>query len=294
MKPSRIFALGFFDGVHLGHQALLRECVRLASEYGAEPAAITFDAHPRAMFEPDPPKLLTNLEDRKALLDHYGIRHIQVLPVTDQVMSTPWEDFLENLRRDGAAGFVCGHDFRFGFRGQGNGQKLLDYCTREGLPCTVIPRQVLEGVTLSSSHIRTLLERGAVREAARFLGHPYRITGEVIQGRKIGRTIGVPTANLELPAEVLCPRLGVYAAVACFDGQRYLAVTNIGSRPTVGGHHVTVEPWILDFQGDLYGKKLTLQLHEFLRPETKFESLEALQGEIQKNAAQTREFFAKK
>ena len=93
---------------------------------------------------------------------------------------------------------------------------------------------------------------------------------------------------------MLCPRLGVYAAVACFDGQRYLAVTNIGSRPTVGGHHVTVEPWILDFQGDLYGKKLTLQLHEFLRPEAKFESLEALQGEIQKNAAQTREFFAKK
>lgn len=294
MKPSRIFALGFFDGVHLGHQALLRECVRLASEYGAEPAAITFDAHPRAMFQPEPPKLLTNLEDRKALLAHYGIRYVQVLPVTGEVMSTPWEDFLENLRRDGAVGFVCGHDFRFGFRGQGNGQKLLDYCAREGLPCTVIPRQVLEGVTLSSSHIRTLLEHGAVREAARFLGHQHLISGEVTQGRKIGRTIGVPTANLELPEEVLCPRLGVYAAVACFDGQRHLAVTNIGSRPTVGGHHITVEPWILDFQGDLYGKKLTLQLHEFLRPEVKFESLEALQGEIQKNAAQTREFFAKK
>ena len=291
MKPSRIFALGFFDGVHLGHQALLRECVRLASEYGAEPAAITFDAHPRALFEPEPPKLLTALEDRKALLEQYGIRYVQVLPVTDAVMSTPWEDFLENLRRDGAAGFVCGHDFRFGFRGQGNGQKLLDYCAREGLPCTVIPEQVLEGVTLSSSHIRILLEAGAAQEAARFLGHPHIISGEVTQGRKIGRTIGVPTANLKLPEGQLCPRLGVYAAVACFGGQRHIAVANIGSRPTVGGRHVTVEPWILDYAGDLYGREITLEFYYFIRPEQKFPDLEALKAEIHRNAEETRAYL---
>ena len=128
-------------------------------------------------------------------------------------------------------------------------------------------------------------------EAVDFLGHPHILTGTVVSGRQLGRTIGVPTANLHLPADVVVPKFGVYACKAIVDGREYLAVTNIGMRPTVGGHHVTVEAWLLDFAGDLYGKELTLLFYAFLRPEQKFGSLEALQTQIQTDAKKTKDFF---
>ena len=292
MTPM-IYALGFFDGVHLGHRALLDECKRLATEYGAKTAAITFDAHPQSCFSADVPPLLTDLPQRVELLKEAGMDRVLVLPATRETMATPWETFLAQLRSQGAAGFVCGHDFRFGCRGEGNAEKLSDYCRREGLPCTVVPEQLMGDVRISSSHIRALLAAGDVEEAARFLGRPYSITGQVVTGRRLGRTIGVPTANLRPDPGTVCPRLGVYASKVRVGEAVYLAVTNIGSRPTVEGRHVTVEPWILDFEGDLYGSTITAELHRFLRPEQKFPSLEELRQEIQKNALQTREFFKK-
>ena len=192
----------------------------------------------------------------------------------------------------GAAGFVCGDDFRFGFRGEGTALLLADFCRERNLPWAVVPAQTLDGIRVSSSHIRKLLEDGCMAQAVRFLGHPHMITGTVVAGRQLGRTIGIPTANIQLPQGVICPKHGVYACKAVVDGQVYLAVTNIGNRPTVGGHHVTVEPWLLDFEGDLYGKELTLLFYEFLRPEKKFDSLGQLQAEIQKNAQKVRKIFA--
>lgn len=288
---KKIFALGFFDGVHLGHQALLAECVRLAELHTCETAAITFEAHPQALFTDNPPKLINTAQDRNRLLLQYGIVHVHTFPVTREMMATDWQDFLEQLIACGAAGFVCGSDFRFGFRGEGNGRKLADFCKERQFPCSIIPEQILDGIRISSTHIRTLLENGQMEQALRFLGHPHILTGTVVPGRHLGRTIGIPTANLQLPEGVVSLRKGVYACKARVEGQTYLAVTNVGNRPTVGGSHVTVEPWLLDFAGDLYGKELTLEFHEFLRPEEKFPSLEALKAEIQKNAQQTRKFF---
>jgi riboflavin kinase/FMN adenylyltransferase len=131
-----------------------------------------------------------------------------------------------------------------------------------------------------------------MEQVTAFLGHPHILTGEVVSGRSLGRTLGTPTANLRIPEGVICPRYGVYACRALVDGKNFAAVTNIGTRPTVSGTHVTVEPWLLDFNGDLYSKELTLQFYKFLRPERKFDSLEELRAEIQKNAAQTRGFFS--
>ena len=128
--------------------------------------------------------------------------------------------------------------------------------------------------------------------AVRFLGHPYTLTGTVVRGQQLGRTLGIPTANLHLPAGLAIPKFGVYACCVLIDGQRYPAVTNIGTRPTVEGQGITVEPWILDFSGDLYGKQITLECYRFLRSEQKFPSLEALQAEIRKNADQTRQYLA--
>lgn len=288
---KKIFALGFFDGVHLGHQALLAECVRLAELHTCETAAITFEAHPQALFTDNPPKLINTAQDRNRLLLQYGIVHVHTFPVTREMMATDWQDFLEQLIACGAAGFVCGSDFRFGFRGEGNGRKLADFCKERQFPCSIIPEQILDGIRISSTHIRTLLENGQMEQALRFLGHPHILTGTVVPGRHLGRTMGIPTANLQLPEGVVSLRKGVYACKARVEGQTYLAVTNVGNRPTVGGSHVTVEPWLLDFDGDLYGKELTLEFHKFLRPEEKFPSLEALKAEIQKNAQQTRKFF---
>ena len=208
------------------------------------------------------------------------------------MMQMPWKAFLEMLLTEyDAGGLVCGHDFRFGNRGEGNAKCLQEACRQAGIPCVVIPEQKLEGVTVSSTHIRALLEAGEMEKACDFLGHPHMLTGTVVSGRQLGRTIGVPTANLQIPEGLVELRKGVYACKAIIEGEVFLAVTNVGNRPTVGGHRVTVEPWILDFAGDLYGKTLTLAFYAFLRPEETFDTLDALKAEIQKNAAQVRKIF---
>lgn len=288
---KRIYALGFFDGVHLGHQKLLSQCVDLATEYGCQAAAITFDRHPKSLFRPEPTVLISTVPDRKLLLHRYGMEEVLVLPVTRDTMSMPWQDFLGSLLDRGAAGFVCGDDFRFGCRGEGNAEKLLSFCRERDLPCAVVPEQTVEDIRISSTYIRRQIESGDMATAVKFMGHPYTLTGTVVRGQQLGRRLGIPTANLQLPAGLAVPRFGVYACCVLIDGKRYPAVTNIGTRPTVAGQGITVEPWILDYSGDLYGREITLECYFFLRREQKFPSLEALQAEIRRNADQTRQIL---
>lgn len=291
MKKT-IFALGFFDGVHLGHQTLLYGCSRLARNANIGTAAITFDQHPQSLFTREPPLLINTTSDRCRLLQQYGMDKVYTYPVNEAVMHMPWQDFLEELVRDqGAAGFVCGYDFRFGHKGEGNAQKLRAFCAQKGLSCLVLPEQTMDGVRVSSTHIRSLLEQGKMETACKFLGHPHILSGKVIAGRQLGRTIGVPTANLSIPEGVVVPASGVYACRVLFDGKSYCAVTNVGSRPTVEGHQVRTESWILDFEGDLYGRTITLEFHYFLRPEKRFASLEQLSEAVRADAARTRNYF---
>ena len=287
MKQKKIFALGFFDGVHKGHQMVLDLCRHLADDAGVATAAITFEKHPQSLFTPNPPVLLNTTEDRCTLLRKYEIDEVFVLHVNEKTMSIPWDAFLEMLFEDGAVGFVCGDDFRFGRNGEGTAEKLAAFAEERGLPCCIVEEQVMDGEKISSTRIRALLEKGDLETANRLMGHFHMLTGTVVAGQKLGRTIGIPTANLELPDELVKPAFGVYACKAHVDGNWYNAVTNVGTRPTVNGKNVTVEPWILDFDGDLYGKEITLFFHKFLRPEQKFGSLEALKSQIQKDAADT-------
>ena len=289
---KRIFALGFFDGVHLGHQELLAECVRLAKAMDCESAAITFERHPQALFRPDTPPLLTTLQDRFRLLLRYGIDHIYPFPVTGEVMGKPWREFLLELIECGAVGFVCGDDFRFGRGGGGNAQTLRQFCRERKLPCVIVPEQKLDGVRISSSYIRRQIESGDMATAVRFLGHGHTLTGTVVTGRKLGHRLGFPTANIELPGDVIVPRHGVYACRAFVGRKSYPAVCNVGSRPTVRGHQVRTETWLLDFSGDLYGQAVTLEFLRFLRPEQRFESLDALKEAVLQDAENTRKFFA--
>lgn len=288
---KKIFALGFFDGVHLGHQALLEACCRMAVHREAMACAITFACHPRALFTQSPPALINSTEDRTALLRARNIAEILVFPVTAERMGQNWRDFLAELLTEGAVGFVCGDDFRFGHRGEGDAGKLQAFCAENGLSCVIVPEQTKDGIRISSTHIRQLVEAGDMEAAAAFLGHPHILSGQVVPGRQLGRTIGVPTANILIPEDVVVPKLGVYACTCTLDGREYVAVTNIGSRPTVEGHQVRAESWLLDFAGDLYGRRITLRFHKFLRPEQKFASLEDLKAEIQRDANQTRQLL---
>ena len=194
----------------------------------------------------------------------------------------------------GAVHLVCGHDFTFGWRGEGNPRRLREYCEREGLGWDVMPEVRLDGSAVSSTRIRALLTEGRLEEANRLLGHPHVLTGEVCHGRHLGSTIGFPTANLLFAPGVLVPAHGVYAGRLEIEGEtepKY-AVTNIGVRPTVDdSDRVTVESYILDYSADLYGKQIRLEFLEFIRPERKFASLEELTAQIGKDAERVRRYI---
>ena len=291
MKHRNIYALGFFDGVHLGHQALLRACLELAAQTDSQPCALTFDIHPQDLVKGNAPQLINTPADRRLLLELFGMESIHTLQFDAQMQQMPWQDFFRYLTEElQATGLVCGEDFRFGHNGEGNAALLQQACARKGIPCLVIPEQTKDGIRISSTYIRQLIASGEMEKAVAFLGHPHILSGTVVSGRKLGRTIGIPTANIQIPEGVILPPKGVYACKV----DSHLAVTNIGDRPTVGGHKVTIEPWLLDFEGDLYGKQITVEFHKFLRPERKFDSLEDLRREILKNAGQTRILFEKK
>lgn len=294
MKNNVIYALGFFDGVHLGHQALLKACCELAKQNDCNAGVVTFLGHPDEVVSGQKTELINTAQDRRELLRTYGMEKVIELPFDEKLMTMPWQDFYRMLREKyHAVGLVCGEDFRFGFRGQGNAQLLQQICAADGIPCAVIPQQRLAGVAVSSTHIRSLLKQGKIEEAERFLGHKHIFTGTVIKGQQLGRRLGTPTANLSLPQELLCLPFGVYICRAKGENVDCSAVTNIGIRPTVAGENVTVEPWLLDYEGDLYGTELTLEFYHYLRPERKFPSLAELQAEILKNGEQTRKYFEK-
>ncbi|MBQ6430921.1 MAG: riboflavin biosynthesis protein RibF [Oscillospiraceae bacterium] len=286
-----VLALGFFDGVHLGHGALLRRTRALADTLRLPAAALTFDAHPAELVSGRRVALLNTPRERAELMRSlYGIDEVLTLHFDRETMAQPWQDFLRDTvcGRFGAAHVVCGEDFRFGAGGRGTAALLREECARLSVGCDCISQVCMDGAPISSTRIRALLEAGETAAAVRLLGHPHILTGTVTDGKKLGRTLGIPTANLILPDGVLVPRFGVYAANAVFDGQTRRAVVNIGTRPTVNGKNVTVEPWILDFDGDLYGHELRLELLDFIRPERRFSSLDELKAEILRNAEQVK------
>lgn len=289
---NTIFALGFFDGVHLGHQALLAECRQIAEQMGCAAGVVTFLGHPDQVVSGKATPLINTPDDRRRLLKAYGMERIVELPFDRELMQMPWQAFYRLLRsRYHAAGLVCGADFRFGSRGMGTAQLLQQVCAGDGIPCTVVPQLKRQGIAVSSTHIRSLLEKGDVEGAEGFLGHRHILTGTVIKGQQLGRRLGTPTANLSLPRQLVTLPFGVYICRAKTEGVDCPAVTNIGNRPTVDGTGITVEPWLLHYEGDLYGKELTLEFHRFLRPERKFDSLEQLRQEILQNGEQTLRYF---
>ena len=294
-----VIALGFFDGVHRGHGALLEKTAERARELQAVPTAFTFDRPPKEVVTGQPVYLINSSRDRQGLMERlYGIERVVFAPFDRQMMTMSWEDFITKLLVEtyGAVHLVAGHDYRFGHKNAGTPELLQEKCRQLGLGCDIIPKVEYDGITVSSTYIRTLLEQGDVERAALFLGHPHCLSQTVRHGQRLGRTIGIPTVNLTVPPHVLVPSHGVYATrVFLSGGASYPAVTNVGTRPTVNnGTDITVEAWLLDFDGDLYGQQIRLDFYRRLRPEKKFDSVDALRREIEHNIDQTRTYFAEK
>ena len=291
-KRDCVLALGFFDGVHLGHGALLRRTAQLAEELGCTSAAMTFDTHPDTLVMGKEVPLITSAPDRAWLIRrNYGIERVEFFRFTRETMQMPWQVFLDEVRAElHAVYFVVGYDFRFGYRGEGNADVLRGYCAEHGLGCEVIDPVRLDGVTVSSTYIRSLLSDGDMPRAEQFLGHPHILTDVVRQGKRLGRRMGVPTVNMQFATGVLVPRHGVYAARAILPEGSFAAVTNIGVRPTVdNSDRVTVESHLLDFTGNLYGRHVVLEFYQHLRDEIRFSSLEELSAQIALDSERARQ-----
>ena len=293
---QKVIALGFFDGVHTGHGALLRKTVQRAQEGSFVPVAFTFDRAPREAVFGTPVPLINSSADRALLMQRlYGVEEVIIAPFDRDMMTMGWEAFVEMLLRDhGAVHLVAGHDFRFGHKNEGDAEKLQRKCKELGIGCDIVPEVKLDGITVSSTHIRKLLEEGEMEQANRFLGHPHLLTQVVTHGMHLGRTIGIPTINFSAPEKLILPKDGVYVSTVTLpDGQTLLGVTNVGCRPTVNGKNRTVETFLLDFKGDLYGAELQLAFRARLRDEEKFPSLDALRQRIDEDIRMARELFSR-
>jgi riboflavin kinase/FMN adenylyltransferase len=287
-------ALGNFDGVHLGHAAVLR------AAHAARPdlalAALTFEPHPREHFRPeDPPFRLTLLPAKAEALGALGARAVFALRFDAALAAMPAEAFVEEVlhRGIGAKHLACGPDFAFGHRRGGDTAFLAREAEKRGIGLTIVPPVMDDGAQISSTHIRRLLQDGYPERAARDLGRPHEIRGEVFHGDKLGRVLGWPTANILLGRQ-LEPARGVYAVTAVLaDGAEVPGVANVGRRPTLGGDPVTrLETHLFDWSGDLYGQEIRVRLHAFLRPDATFNGLDALKAAIAADADAARRVLA--
>lgn len=293
---KRVLALGFFDGVHLAHGALISKAKERAQELGVTPAVLTFDAHPDVLVHMEKVQLINSADGRADIISRcYGIDDVIFVHFNEHTMKTPWREFIDSVVEElGALHFVSGNDFRFGYKGEGNAQRLTAYCEENGLGYDVIPEMTKDGIRISSTYIRTLILAGEMERAMEFLGHPHSLVDTVRYGYKLGRTIGSPTINMRFPDGVITPPHGVYATKVFFGSGEYIAVTNIGVRPTVSGENVTsVESFILDFSGNLYGRMVRVEFFKYLREEKKFDSVYDLKAQIRRDAIASREYFEK-
>jgi len=293
---TRAIALGFFDGIHIGHSALLRKVLEIGGEKNLVPSVITFDTHPLSLVSGKAVPLINSHEDRAGLIRRiFGIDDIIFLHFDMETSRMPWDKFIDHLATVfGARHLVAGHDFTFGNGGQGNATLLGQKCGEMGIGCDIIPAVRLDGVVSSSTYIRDLLSVGYIERANAFLGHPHVLTDIVRYGYRLGSTLGTPTINMRFEPGVLIPALGVYATrVFIGGGGEFTGVTNVGVRPTVDdANTITAETHVLNYRGNLYGHQVRIEFHTRMRPEAKFRSIDELKEQILKDCASAQQYFA--
>jgi len=294
-QKKRVIALGFFDGVHIGHSALLERTLDISAQKGLVASVITYDMHPLSVVSGKRVPLINSAEDRARLMQSiFGIDDVIILHFDLETASMPWDEFVQTLVLEfGAEHLVAGHDHRFGQFGEGTSELLAAKCAELGIGCDIIPPVVYKGEISSSTIIRKFLLDGDIAAANEYLGHPHILTDYVRYGYRLGRELGTPTINMTFGDGVLIPAHGVYATRVCLgDGVRRIGVTNIGTRPTVSSSNsVTAETHILDYQGNLYGKPVRLEFFAKIRGELKFANTEELRAQILRDCDAVRTFF---
>ena len=298
-KPI-VAAIGDFDGVHMGHRALLSSLSDMADtvfekeEVRPLRTVLTFDPHPRKLLGDTDLKQIYSLDGKRELMEESGrVDQMIVMPFTGQLMHMAPKDFFEKIliRQLGCRGVVVGDNFHFGDIGAGSAEDLSAMCQKAGIASVIVPRVVMDQSPVSSTRIRELLENGQVAEADRLLGRPYFIEGTVQQGKHLGRRLHTPTINVPLDPSCLIPRKGVYATLVKADGIWYDSISNVGNNPTFGGEATRLETFLFDFKGDLYGKQVRVELLSFVRPERRFEGAPALEEQLQTDIQYVRRFL---
>ena len=292
--PPCVIALGKFDGIYVGHRKLIDEVIKRKSEE-LKSAVFTFD---KSILEFNDPDLLPIMreEERIRLFEKLGIDYMASYTFDDNLMNMTREEFTRDILigRLSAKVVVIGEDFRFGKGREGSALWLKEMSSEYGIEVVIVP-DVTEGeIRVSSSMIREYLSNGDIVKANEMLGRPYSIEGQIIHGRELGRTIGIPTTNVRMPAEQFVPLKGVYVTRNYIEGELVYGVTNIGFKPTVNGHHLLAETNLFDFSKDVYGREMKIELLEFIRPEKKFGSVMELQSEMENNILYAKNYVKKR
>jgi len=294
-EKKRAIALGFFDGLHIGHAAVMKRTLEIADEKNLLPSVITFDTHPQCFVNNRHIALINSHKDRAGMIERlFGIDDMIFLHIDAETVNMPWDIFIDHLIEEfGAHHLIAGYDFRFGAGGKGDSRLLGIKCGESAIGCDIVPEVRYDGTASSSSYIRTLLLDGDIERANAFLGHPHVLTDTVRYGYKLGRTLGTPTINMCFEPGVLIPAHGVYATkVFPHCGSEFIGVTNIGTRPTFGNSDfATAETHILNFRQNLYGHKVRIEFHKHLRPEIKFDDLSELKTQIKKDCETAAQHF---
>ena len=281
----KIATIGFFDGVHRGHRFLFAQLHEHAKHHQLTPAIYTFDCHPKELLTGKAPAMLTTHEERKTLLQPFGEVHFLDFA---QVQHLTAEQFMRYLQEEEQVEvLLMGYDHRFGSDQLKGFSEYEKVARGVGLRVERAHECLVDSLPVSSTRIRKLLHEGQIKQVNRLLGYTYSLTGIVEHGNGIGVQIGFPTANIHIQSDKLLPMSGVYVAKSIVDNQTWATVVNIGSNPTVGNNHVTVEAHLIDYQGDLYGKVLVVVFEDYIREERKFDSLSELQGQISEDVQQS-------
>jgi riboflavin kinase/FMN adenylyltransferase len=290
MKKT-VLALGMFDGMHIGHKKLIDTAVLLAKHNGLTPAVFTFTNHPQELFGGKVARLVSN-EMRAELMKKLGVERIEEVPFTREISSMQPAAFVDMLKeRLDPQIIVAGFNYTFGKGKKGNAELLSKLALERDISVAIVPPVLMNKQPVSSTRIREMIERGDVSGVQLLLGRTYTLTGTVVEDRRIGRTIGFPTANIDPDPSKAIPADGVYISMASLGGELMPSVTNIGTNPTVGGRKRTVETNIFDFDKEIYGEELTVYFIKRLRSVKTFANLDELKAQIAKDSAQARRYF---
>lgn len=280
-----VVTIGNFDGLHKGHQVLIKKAVNYAKEKHIKSIVFTFENHPANFFNNNCIENIITNNEKKKRIEILGIDIVVSIPFDEYMTQISAEEFVKYIlvEKLHAEKIVVGHDFTFARNKEGNVDVLERLANKYSIDIEIVNPVKLDDIRVSSSYIRRLVKCGKVSDVKKYLGHNYEIEGKVIKARQLGRTIGFPTANLEIKDNLILPKRGIYASKVYIDDKIYFGATNIGYNPTVQGNKLSIETHILEFDEDIYGKNIKVELLMRIRDEKKFESLDALKNQLQKD-----------